>query len=153
MPLPSLLDDAIRMETRARLVSFHPHVERAWGTLTPAGAMCHLAKAYEVASGIGTVNERTGLLQRSAFRYAALHLPVRWARGYPTLPELVEGAPGVQPLEFAHDHARLLGAFDRFLASDTEAGRAHPILGPLTGWEWMRWGYLHADHHLRQFGL
>ena len=22
-----------------------------------------------------------------------------------------------------------------------------------TEWEWMRWGYLHADHHLRQFGL
>jgi Protein of unknown function (DUF1569) len=28
----------------------------------------------------------------------------------------------------------------------------HPIFGPMTAKDWMRWGYLHADHHLRQFG-
>ena len=29
---------------------------------------------------------------------------------------------------------------------------AHPMFGPMTPEDWMRWGYLHADHHLRQFG-
>ena len=24
--------------------------------------------------------------------------------------------------------------------------------GKMTAGDWMRWGYLHADHHLRQFG-
>ena len=28
---------------------------------------------------------------------------------------------------------------------------AHPIFGPMTLRAWMRWGYLHVDHHLRQF--
>jgi hypothetical protein len=28
----------------------------------------------------------------------------------------------------------------------------HPIFGELTDSERMRWGYLHMDHHLRQFG-
>jgi hypothetical protein len=28
----------------------------------------------------------------------------------------------------------------------------HPIFGRITRAEWLRWGYLHADHHLRQFG-
>jgi hypothetical protein len=26
------------------------------------------------------------------------------------------------------------------------------MFGPMSERDWMRWGYLHADHHLRQFG-
>ncbi len=114
--------------------------------------MCHLAASYEMAAGDGSCSERTGPLQRTVVRFGALHVPLQWPRGVPTLPELVEGAPRVQPGEFAADQARLLRAYDRF-ASATVAGRAHPIFGPLSQWEWMRWGYLHADHHLRQFAL
>jgi hypothetical protein len=158
MPLASLADQPRREQIERRLASFHPRVERRWGTLTPGGAMCHLAICYEMVLGGGACSERTGPLERSLFRWGALHLPIRWARGYPTLPELVEGAPGVQPQGFADDRRRLLAAFAAFAAapatgSDSIAGRAHPIFGPLTHWEWMRWGYLHADHHLRQFGL
>lgn len=153
MPLLSLLEPGARTETRIRLASFHPGLQRRWGTLSPCGAVSHLAFSYELAAGLGTCSERTGLLQRSVFRYLVLHVPVRWARGYPTLPELIEGAPGVRARDFAHAHARLLTAYDNFLVAEVETGRAHPIFGPLTGWEWMRWGYLHADHHLRQFGL
>ena len=28
----------------------------------------------------------------------------------------------------------------------------HAIFGAMTASDWMRWGFLHADHHLRQFG-
>ena len=153
MPLLSLQDAGVRRETRARLASFHPEAKRRWGRLSLGGALCHLALSYEMAAGLTTCGERTGLLQRSAFRYLALHVPVQWARGYPTLPELVEGASGVRPGDFACNRARLLTGYEQFLVSDVRIGRAHPIFGPLTGWEWMRWGYLHADHHLRQFGL
>ena len=60
---------------------------------------------------------------------------------------------------------RLPTAFDRDVAS-LEAlvevvttqpgffkGRRHPIFGSLSEAAWMRWGYLHMDHHLRQFGV
>jgi hypothetical protein len=30
--------------------------------------------------------------------------------------------------------------------------RPHPIFGRLSPAAWLRWGYLHCDHHLRQFG-
>ncbi len=153
MLLPSLLDAKTRAATRTRLAGFAPGASRRWGSLSCGGVLCHLARSYEMASGLGTCGERTGRLERSVLRYAALHLPLRWPRGYPTLPELLEGAPGVRPGEFRQDHARLLAAYDRFAGGGAEAGRAHPIFGPLTAWEWMRWGYLHADHHLRQFGL
>ena len=29
----------------------------------------------------------------------------------------------------------------------------HPVLGPMTRANWMRWAWLHTDHHLRQFGV
>jgi hypothetical protein len=28
----------------------------------------------------------------------------------------------------------------------------HAIFGSMSEADWMRWGYLHMDHHLRQFG-
>ena len=31
--------------------------------------------------------------------------------------------------------------------------RPHPVFGPMTRGAWLRWGYLHTDHHLRQFGV
>ena len=27
----------------------------------------------------------------------------------------------------------------------------HPAFGAMSAREWLRWGWLHADHHLRQF--
>jgi hypothetical protein len=29
----------------------------------------------------------------------------------------------------------------------------HPVFGPLNVAAWLRWGHLHVDHHLRQFGV
>jgi hypothetical protein len=158
MSLASLEEPSKRNEIRTRMTGFDPQAERRWGTLTPGGAVCHLAYAYEMVIDGSPCSERTGALQRTALRWVALHTPLRWPRGVPTLPELVEGAPGVRPQEFAGDRTRLLSALDRFIATPATgdgsiAGRSHPIFGPLTYWEWMRWGYLHADHHLRQFGL
>ena len=28
----------------------------------------------------------------------------------------------------------------------------HPFFGAMSPNQWLRWGYLHTDHHLRQFG-
>ena len=45
-----------------------------------------------------------------------------------------------------------LGAtMHRFTARHDFSSAVHPLFGPLTEPEWKRWGYLHADHHLRQF--
>jgi hypothetical protein len=31
-------------------------------------------------------------------------------------------------------------------------GQEHPIFGPMSNAAFLRWAYLHMDHHLRQFG-
>jgi hypothetical protein len=39
------------------------------------------------------------------------------------------------------------------VAPPQPVARTHPIFGALSARDWLRWGYLHADHHLRQFGV
>ncbi len=46
----------------------------------------------------------------------------------------------------------MIGRFSLPTAQRDFAFASHPVFGELSEWEWMRWGYLHADHHLRQFG-
>ena len=42
---------------------------------------------------------------------------------------------------------------DRFTQlPDNYDWKPHPGLGTLSYSQWMRLGYLHADHHFRQFG-
>jgi hypothetical protein len=49
--------------------------------------------------------------------------------------------------------SRLEGLTERLAAERDFTGRAHPIFGAMAKEEWHRWGYLHLDHHLRQFGV
>jgi hypothetical protein len=43
------------------------------------------------------------------------------------------------------------GVTKRFSGAPVD-GALHPIFGKMKEKPWMRWGYLHSDHHLRQFG-
>jgi hypothetical protein len=47
----------------------------------------------------------------------------------------------------------LLAVIDRFTAQPRAFQfRPHPMFREMSEKDWMRWGYLHTDHHLRQFG-
>ena len=61
---------------------------------------------------------------------------------------------GTKPKDLATDVAELQALVERMAAPETDLeGHAHPLFGPLSSAEWVRWGYLHMDHHLRQFGV
>ena len=75
---------------------------------------------------------------------------MQWPKGVRTVPELKRGA-AVVPIEYEHDVAGLLAALERFVLL-RENCNAHAFFGRMEPADWMRWGYLHADHHLRQFG-
>ena len=62
-------------------------------------------------------------------------------------------AGGTPPTDFENDRAKLSAAMERFGSVPGSARGPHPVLGPLSHEQWMRWGYRHADHHLRQFGV
>ena len=86
-------------------------------------------------------------------KWAALYAPFRWPKGVPTRPEIEQGMGGTPPSEFEQDRKTLLSLIERFSNPSRDwEWDPHPIFGPMSEREWMRWGYLHSDHHLRQFG-
>jgi hypothetical protein len=44
-----------------------------------------------------------------------------------------------------------VGRWGRMSAHQIE-WQVHPLFGGMSDGAWLRWAYLHIDHHLRQFG-
>ncbi|AMY09164.1 hypothetical protein LuPra_02377 [Luteitalea pratensis] len=99
------------------------------------------------------VSPATGALHRTAVKWAALYLPVPWPAGIETRPEIDQQCEGTSPADFAGDVAQLAVLLERVATRSRDAEwPEHPIFGRMSRMSWMRWAYLHADHHLRQFG-
>jgi uncharacterized protein DUF1569 len=61
---------------------------------------------------------------------------------------------GTRPVEFDADLRELEKIIGNFAQLRADYNwQNHPIFGQMTTDEWLRWGYLHVDHHLRQFGF
>jgi len=114
--------------------------------------VCHLDDSYKVALGEKTASAATGVVQRTVLKWGALKAPMQWRRGFPTRPEIEQGKGGTIPVGFRQDLASLVSTLSRFCDGLPDPCLLHPIFGKMTTEDWMRWGYLHADHHLRQFG-
>lgn len=137
---------------RRRIASLTAADNARWGSMYVGGMICHLTDSYKFGLG----EKPAALLPPSPIplpmlKWIALRAPMKWPKGVPTLPEVKQGVGGTPPAEFAADLAALLDSLDRFAACLGPWPR-HPIFRDLTQTQWMRWGYLHADHHLRQFG-
>ena len=141
-----------RREISLRLAELSPTDVARWGLMSVHQMVCHLDDSYEVACGNRTVSPATSLIQRTIVKWFALNTPMQWPRGVPTRPEIEQGKGGSIPGDFRQDLASLLAAFARFCDDSPNPPIRHPIFGNMTAANWMRWGYLHADHHLRQFG-
>ncbi len=94
------------------------------------------------------------LLNRTVVKWLALQAPLPWPKGVKTRPEVDQEFGGTQPIEFARDVQALATLIERFTRAQKDFQfPLHPIFGAMSEQEWSRWGYLHMDHHLRQFGL
>ena len=142
-------DDVDELRRRMRLLS--PDSPRRWGRMSAHEMICHLADAFRVALGEKSPSPAMNLFTRTVVKTIALHAPVPWPRGIVTRPEVDPQRMGSRPTTFEADIARLEPLIDRFLAAPLD--RSHPIFGPMSRADWLRWGWLHTDHHLRQFGL
>lgn len=137
-----------------RLQLIRPDTPRQWGRMTAHQMVCHLADVCRMAIGQVPVRDTSNTLTRTVVKWLALYLPVRWRNGIVTSPELDQCAgAGTRPGQFSADVA----AVETLLATLSSRGAtadwpAHPVFGRMSHSQWMRWAYLHTDHHLRQFG-
>lgn len=112
--------------------------------------MAHVRAAYLATTSGGEAAPMPGPLPPALMKFLALSVPMQWPKTIQTVPALRREAMP-PPDVFAAEHVRLSSAFEHFLGCRDNTSR-HPIFGSMRPADWMRWGYLHADHHLRQFG-
>jgi hypothetical protein len=125
-----------------------------WGRMSAHQAVCHLTDACRMALGGKRVSPVSGRLQQTFAKWVALYLPRPWPPGILTRPEIEQGIGGTPPGDFAADLAELERLLELVASQPQDFGwPVHPIFGRMSHREWLRWAYLHADHHLRQFGL
>jgi hypothetical protein len=120
--------------------------------------ICHLADSFRVTMGekpweTARVSVTPIPMPDWFVKWVALDAPLRWPRGTPTRPEVDAEKGGTAPGTFESDVRDLLCLLDHFTRQPRDfSWQPHPFFGAMTDAEWMRWGYLHTDHHLRQFG-
>ncbi len=148
------LNNAVHRERLVRrLRSLEPDQPRRWGRMSCHEMVCHLTDAFEMGLGERPVQPVTPRLPRPLMKVIAFQVPLPWPRGFPAPRELRQrSGGGTPPVDFRRDLAEAERAMHRFAETGGRLdGHVHPIFGPLSTWEWLRWAYLHTDHHLRQF--
>lgn len=149
----TLADEGCRTEIIRRLRALRPDAPRLWGKMSAHQMVVHLCDSFKITTGEKVASPATGVAQRTVIKWMALYLPVRWPPDIPTRPELDQAVGGTKPGDFADDVTALVVIVEHIASnSRTLVGLSHPIFGPMSPRAWLRWGYLHTDHHLRQFG-
>jgi hypothetical protein len=115
--------------------------------------LCHLTDSFKAVIGEREISRSRHPIPLPILRWFVLRAPVKWPHNLKTRPEVAQEAGGTPPDDFERDRRELLEVIDRFCSAPAAKRCAHPALGHLRREEWMRWGYLHVDHHLRQFGV
>jgi len=142
-----------RAELISRLERVRPDTPRVWGKMTAPQMICHLNDAFLGIIGEKAVEVPSGFSIWPVLKYVALYSPAKWPQGVPTRPEMDQlGGGGTPPAEFEADMCTLIGTINRFSRTPRDFEfRPHPLFKAMSEAQWMRWGYLHVDHHLRQF--
>ena len=127
---------------------------RRWGKMSAHQMVCHLADSFRGVMGEKALAMKPGTFGRGLMKWVALYSGIPWPHGVKTMPEMDQLVGGTRPLEFAVDHQRLRVLFGRFVREPRDfVWRKHPMFLVMSDTDWMRWGYLHMDHHFRQFGV
>ena len=154
MVMKSLANQRDKQEIAERAQKIQPASQRRWGKMTAHQMLCHLCDSFR--GPLGSRHLSTGKMfgPQRLVKWIALNAPFPWPHGVKTRPEADQMIGGTPPVDFDTDRAEFLALLDVFCQSAQECqARPHPTLGFMSQDEWLRWGYLHVDHHFRQFGV
>jgi hypothetical protein len=149
-----LINPQCKQEILARLAKIHPDSQRRWGRMNVSQMICHLNDSFLGVMGDRAMEIPTEFSLWPALKWVSLYSPMPWPKGVATRPEFdqVRGG-GTPPSQFDVNVRELLDSMEKFTQRPrTFEFRPHPMFKVMTEAQWMRWGYLHMDHHLRQFG-
>ena len=148
----TLANEADLEQICRRIGALTPESPRMWGKMSVEGMLCHLHDSYLLGLGERSASPVRLAVPGRVIKYVALQTSLPWAKNTKSAREMQQESGGTQPAAFEADQKRLLQTIARFSKCEALHQIAHPVFGAMSASEWLRWGYLHADHHLRQFG-
>jgi Protein of unknown function (DUF1569) len=148
--MKSLWEEQSRRELMARARRLTPAHRPLWGKFTVDRMLAHMVDAFRMGMGELDVRpRRIPLLGSWPFNVLFIRF-VGMPKNAPTVREIIERPP----LSIDAELSALEAAMDRFAAQhDRTDWPAHPAFGKLSRRSWGVLGYVHTDHHLRQFGV
>jgi|CXWL01.1.fsa_nt_gi hypothetical protein len=150
--MKNIANDAVLDDLVARLQRLTPAHAATWGTMNGQQMARHLGDAAEAVLKRRPFASRARGKPSPLRKFLLLHVLRQMPRGIKAGADPAGAA--VDPANFASDLSRAVTLLRDLAAAPPEAlVEAHPVLGPMHRGNWMRWAYLHTDHHLRQFGV
>ena len=150
--MKDMRDPAAQREILVRIGRLSRGDQPRWGKMTVEQMICHLTDGYRAVLAGRNLDRVKFWIPRPLLKWIALRLPLRWPKGVRAPWEIAAGLGGTPPVDFEHDRAELVRSLNDFCEREPPRGCIHPLFGKMSSRDWMRWAYLHADHHLRQFG-
>jgi hypothetical protein len=151
--MKTLSNPDCKQEILTRLALIYPDTPRRWGKMSAPQMICHLSDAFLGVMGDKPIEIPRGVNLWPLMKRWALYTPFKWPRGVRTRPEMDQYIGGTRPTQFDRDMRALLATIEKFTTQPrTFQFRPHPMFKEMSEKDWMRWGFLHTDHHLRQFG-
>ena len=148
--MKSLASAEVLSETRNRILRVRAEDRALWGKMTATQMVRHLGLACDIPLGERTV-EPVMVPMPKLLKFMALRSGLQWGKGLKTPKELELALDEDCSAEFDELVAVAITKMGMLLG-EARCVETHPFFGQMTAGDWMRWGYLHADHHLRQFG-
>jgi uncharacterized protein with PQ loop repeat len=149
----TLADADCTTAMRERVKALRSDNVRRWGRMTAHQMVCHLLDCNRMALGELVVTPPPTRIPRAITKWVSLYTPLPWPKGLPTNPELDQDVAGTRPGDFAADVVALETTVDQLTSQASRKDwPPHPDFGAMSEADWLRWGYRHMDHHLRQFG-
>lgn len=143
---------AVLEDLVSRLNRLAPGQQRYWGTMNAHQMALHVGDAIAAVLKLRPFASKPRRRPATVSRVLLLHFLPRMPRGIKSGAD--PAATANEPDVFGKDVERAVGLLQRLATASPEMlVDRHPILGPMTRAEWMRYAFLHTDHHLRQFGL
>jgi hypothetical protein len=148
--MKTLANGIDQVEIVDRLRSVNADDVAGWGIMNAPEMLCHLRGAFRVAMGELPSALVNVPMPRELLKSKALWEPTPWQKNFYTVPVLKLGTATMQVGVFEEDKADVLAEIERFQRPE-QVRVDHSLFGEMSYVDWMRWGYVHTDHHLRQF--
>ena len=148
--MKTLWDQKTRGELMVRARRLTPAHRAQWGKFTVDRMLAHMVDAFRMGMGELEVRpRRIPLIGTWPFNVLFIRF-VGMPKNAPTAREIIERPPRSIDAELRE----LEAAMERFAAQrERREWPRHPAFGKLSRKSWGVLGYVHTDHHLRQFGV